>query len=181
MPGEVGVQPPEGAEAGDCAVTAVATRAPGYALLSELEQAGALSPHGLHLTDPDLTYERAVAIGSLLGHMHQSLRFAIGDWLILIEKLFPAEFSQMAEVLGISEKGMLEYVRVSERVPRSVRKLAPSWSHARAVAALETPQQKEWLKTARDQGLSHSALRNALRPPSEDVEREVCEACGRPL
>lgn len=162
-------------------MTAVAVPEQGYALLVELEQAGALSATGLHLTDPDLSYDRYAAIGSLLGQMHQSLRFAIGDWLNLGEHLFSDRFYQAAEALGLSEKGMLEYMRVARAVPRSVRKLAPSWSHARAVAALETPQQKEWLRTARDQGMSHAALRNALRPPSDDAEREVCAACGRPL
>jgi hypothetical protein len=163
-------------------MTAVVNVQPaGYALLTELEQAGALSHTGLHLTDPDLTYERYEAIGSLLGQMHQSLRFAIGDWLNLGEHLFHDRFYQAAEALGLSEKGMLEYMRVARAVPRSVRKLAPSWSHARAVAALEAPQQREWLKTARDKGMSHSALRSALRPVTDDVEREVCAACGRPL
>ena len=105
-------------------------------LLDELAANGALRTTGLYLTNPDLTYNQLEAVGGLLGRMHQSLRFAIGDWLMLMEARFPDKFSQAAEVLGISEAGMQEYLRVSQKVPRSIRRENLSWSHHRAVAAL---------------------------------------------
>jgi hypothetical protein len=156
----------------------------GMELLSELEQNGGISQIGLHLSDPNLSIERAEAIGSLLGKMHESLRFAIGDWLVLVEKLFPEEFSQLSESLGISEEGRREFMRVSERVPRSTRRKALSWSHHRAVAALDPPQQKEWLKRAIDRGLSHHALREELREEGASLPGAsalLCRCCKRPL
>ena len=148
-------------------------------LLDQLALNGALRTTGLYLTDPDLSYEQLEAVGGLLGRMHQSLRFAIGDWLLLMETRFPEKFSQAAEVLGISEEGMREYLRVSEKVPRSVRKEQLSWSHHRAVATLEPSEQKEWLRTAVTERLSHHQLRDRLRPEVE-VEPERCPTCGRP-
>jgi hypothetical protein len=148
-------------------------------LLDQLALNGALKTTGLFLPDPNISYEQLEAVGGLLGRMHQSLRFAIGDWLLLMESRFPEKFSQGAEVLGISEEGMREYLRVSERVPRSVRKEKLSWSHHRAVAALEPKAQKEWLATAVTERLSHHQLRDRLRPDVEEPP-ERCPTCGRP-
>ena len=148
-------------------------------LLDKLAQNGALRLTGLYLTDPNLTYDQLEAVGALLGRMHQSLRFAIGDWLRLMEERFPERFSQAAEVLGISEEGMREYLRVSEKVPRSIRREKLSWSHHRAVAALEPKQQKEWLRRAETERMSHHQLRDELR--HEPEPRDTCRCCGRPI
>ncbi len=150
------------------------------ALLDSLAENGALRTTGLYLTDPDITYEQLEAVGGLLGRMHQSLRFAIGDYLAMMEARFPEKFSQGAEVLGISEEGMREYLRVSEKVPRSIRREKLSWSHHRAVAALEVPEQKEWLERAEARNLSHHQLRDALRI-EEEPDPGVCRCCKRPL
>jgi hypothetical protein len=149
-------------------------------LLDQLALNGALKTTGLFLPDPNITYEQLEAVGGLLGRMHQSLRFAIGDWLLLMETRFPGKWSQAAEVLGISEEGMREYLRVSERVPRSVRSEKLSWSHHRAVAPLEPSKQKEWLKAAVTERLSHHQLRDRLRP-AEVEQPERCPTCGRNL
>jgi hypothetical protein len=163
----------------------IVTEKGGMALLAELEANGAISQIGLHLSDPNLSRDRAEAIGFLLGRMHESLRFAIGDWLLLIENLFPVEWTQMSEALGLSEEGRREFMRVAERVPRSTRRKSLSWSHHRAVAALDPPRQKEWLSKAIANDLSHHALREALR--SEGTTNAArgslttCRCCHRPL
>lgn len=160
-------------------------------LLDQLAVNGALRTTGLYLTDPNITYEQLEAVGGLLGRMHQSLRFAIGDYLLLMENRFPEQFSQGAEVLGISEDGMREYLRVSEKVPRSIRREKLSWSHHRAVAALtkvnadgkidsDVNAQKQWLERAETERLSHHQLRDALRV-DEPPDPGVCRCCHRPL
>jgi len=68
---------------------------------------------------------------------------------------------------------------VAQRVPRSRRRKGLSWSHHRAVAALDPPEQKEWLKRAVDDSLSHHQLREALRNGAAPVDREICPSCGR--
>jgi len=149
-------------------------------LLVQLEQAGALTPTGLTLTDPDMPIGQAEAIGMLLGRMHMSVRFAIGDWLLFIENVYPAEWSQLAEVLNMSERTRGDYMRVSQQVPRSRRRPKLDWSQHRAVAALPPVEQKEWLKKAEDERLSHHALRDALRNGKPDVVPTNCRCCGRP-
>ena len=161
------------------------------ALLDDLARNGALRTTGLYLADPNLTYTQLEAVGGLLGRMHQSLRFAIGDYLLLLENMYPDKFSQGAEVLGISEEGLREYLRVSEKVPRSIRREKLSWSHHRAVAALskvnkdgkiesDVRSQREWLQRAETEKLSHHQLRDALRV-DEPTDPGVCRCCKRPL
>ena len=151
----------------------------GYDLLRRLEEAGALTPTGLTLTDPHMPIEQAAAVGRLLGKMDSSVKFAIGDWLLFTEQVYPEEWSQLVEVLGLSEDRRREYMRVSERVPRSRRREKIDWSHHRAVAALPPPEQKEWLKRAEVEHLSHHALRDALRDGKPRPAKRACQCCGR--
>ena len=148
------------------------------ALLAELEKAGAISIVGLHLAEPDLPYAKFEALCVLLGKMHEAVRFAIGDAIMLGEQLYGEKAYQAFEGLGLSEDGRREYLRVSQRVPRSLRRKDLSWSHHRAVASLDVPEQRLWLKKASDEQLSHHALRDALRegaPPKP----AACRCCGR--
>ncbi len=156
-------------------------RPQGLALLADLEAAGAISVIGLHLSDPDLSYDRYEALCCLLGKMHEAVRFAIGDAILLGEQLYKEQAYQAIEQMGLSETARREYLRVSDRVPRSVRRPELSWSHHRAVAALPPPEQKTWLAKASDERLSHHALRDALRNGAEPVSSTVCRCCGRDL
>jgi hypothetical protein len=132
------------------------------------------------LTDPNVTYDQLEAVGVMLADIRKKVQFAMGDWLLVMEARFPERFSQAAELLELSEKGLQEYIRVAEKVPRSVRRRELSWSHHRAVAALEPPEQKEHLQAAVTERLSHHQLRQRLKP-DDDVPRPVCGECGRVL
>ena len=140
-----------------------------------------LSEIGLQLTDPDLPYERFETICYMLGALHEAVRFAIGDAIIQGEALYGESAYQAFERFQLSEEAMKEYVRVAQRVPRSRRRKGLSWSHHRAVAALEPPAQKEWLKRAVDEGLSHHDMRAALRNGKTQDPVDVCPSCGRRL
>ena len=160
-------------------MTGVEVEPGGYDLLRQLEAAGALTPTGLTLTDPNLPISQAEAIGFLLGKMHMSVRFAIGDWLIFIEHVYPEEWSQLAEVLGLTVETRREYMRVSERVARSRRRPKLDWSQHRAVASLPPPEQKEWLRKAETERMSHHQLRDALRNGAPEATQTHCRCCGR--
>ena len=138
---------------------------------------GALSTTGLRL-DPDTSYEDFEGICFVLGKMHEAVRFAIGDAIIFGEAVFKEEAYQAFEQLSLSEEAMKEYVRVAQRVPRSTRCKNLSWSHHRAVAPLDPPAQKEWLKRAVEEGLSHHALRDALRDGASP-DPSICRCCRR--
>lgn len=151
------------------------------ALLSELEKAGGISVTGLSINRPDLPYEQFEALCILLGKMHEAVRFAIGDAIREGERLYGEKAHQAIALIGVSERGLLEYVRVAEKVPRSIRRDDVSWSHHRAVAPLPPKEQKQWLRRAAEEGMSHHTLREALRNGAEPAEAAVCRCCHRPL
>jgi len=140
-----------------------------------------LSVIGLRLKDPSLSLERFTELCWLLGQMHEAVRFAIGDAIIQGEALYGEESYQAFEEMNISEEARREYVRVASRVPRSRRRKAVSWSHHRAVAALPPAEQKEMLRRAEDEHLSHHAFRDVLRNGAEPRQATTCRCCGRRL
>jgi hypothetical protein len=163
--------------------TSTAGAGKALALISELESAGGLSTIGLHLADPNLPYEQYAALCVMLGKMHEAVRFAIGDAIILGEQLYKERAYQAIEMMNVSENARLEYVRVSSNVPRSTRRKDLSWSHHRAVAALPPAEQKIWLRRASDEHMSHATLREELRNGADPApaQRKTCECCGKPL
>ena len=145
-----------------------------------------LSSIGLKLRDPHLPYEDFEQLCWMLGRFHEAVRFAIGDALLVGPELYGEECEQAYEAMQLSEDARLEYARVSRRVPYSRRRKGLSWSHHRAVAALDPPEQKEWLRRAAEQNLSHHQLRDALREggisqTSPSPDPSLCSCCGRPL
>ncbi len=141
-----------------------------------------LSAVGLTLRDPDLPYEDFENLCHVLGTLHEAVRFAIGDAILQGESLYGEQAFQAFERFQLSEEAMKEYVRVAQRVPRARRRKGLSWSHHRAVAALPPPEQKEWLKRASDESMSHHDMRAALRNTNgAGPEPEVCPSCGKRL
>jgi len=151
--------------------------------MSEIAQAQEwnISELGLKIQDPDLSIERFTDLCWQLGRFHEAVRFAIGDAIIQGEHLFGEACYQAVEEMQLSEDARQEYVRVAQRVPPSRRRKGLSWSHHRAVAALEPAEQKDWLKRAKDEGLSHHALRDELRNGAEPQASTVCRCCGKTL
>lgn len=150
-----------------------------------------LSAVGDQLRNPDLPYDAFEELCARLGHLYVAVKWAdaevklaIGDAILAGERLYGEDAYQAFERFEISEESRRECVRIARQVPKHVRKIGQglSWSHLRAVARLEPAEQRAWLKRASDEGLSHHALRDALRnghePPTE-VER--CPTCNRPM
>ena len=153
---------------------------------------------GLKLRDPDLPFEDFEQLCWMLGRFHEAVRFAIGDALNVGPELYGDECYQAFEVMNLSEDARMEYGRVARQVPYSVRRKGLSWSHHRAVASLkittasgevvpDRKAQKEWLKRAADENMSHHVLREELRDsgisgvPSAGPAIRQCRCCGQTL
>ena len=145
-----------------------------------MEVVGGISVIGLHLADPNLPYEQFEALCLLLGKMHEAVRFAIGDAIIMGEHLYGEKVYQAIESMGLSVDARREYVRVAQQVPRSVRRKDLSWSHHRAVAAMKPKEQRRWLKAASEADMSHHELREAIREGSPPEPPTTCRCCHRP-
>lgn len=144
------------------------------------------------LTDPNLPYTEFEGLCERLGGMYATtkwveaeIKLAIGDAILAGEHLYGQEAYQAYEAFGISEDVRQDCVRLARQIPRSIRKVGRglTWSHLRAVAALEPKEQREWLKRATDENLSHHALRAEIAASRNGIPavREVCPTCQRPL
>lgn len=108
-----------------------------------------------------------------------ALRFEIGDWFVKGEGKLGEE--AYGYVSGFQDATVRQYAWVSARVSTRVKKL--SWSHHRAVAALEEPKQKEWLDRALAENLTATDLNRAIQPKKPKVKRwtldELRERAGK--
>jgi hypothetical protein len=160
-------------------------------LLDQLAANGAYE-HGLHLKNPNISYDEMAALGRMLGRFRDDLNLAIGDWLIQVEIRFPEKFSQAVEELKMNPGLAMDYMRISRQVPQSVRIKNPrhvTHSTYRTVAAFKVvdektgevvtdhARQREVLELVERDDISHHQLRDMLRP--EPVEPERCPTCGQ--
>lgn len=117
--------------------------------------------------DEDAIADRLESIGRFLGANFDAARWWIGEWLLFGEAVLGDRFYQIADAVGLSESTLLDYRRVVERIARSRRNRALSWSHHRAVAAIKDPErQAYWLARAEDEELTTRELRDKI-----DAER----------
>jgi hypothetical protein len=137
-----------------------------------------------NLTLPeDTTPEEFVAVGVALSGIKDAAQWGIGAWLAHGENFMGENFSQYAEVLGISEVSKLQYIRIHLRIAPERRRAELSWSHHRAVAPLDPEDQSRFLQMAIDQNWSKGELEDAIRtelrgtlPPPPGNRRYVVEA-----
>ncbi len=88
----------------------------------------------------------------------------IGDCLNAGERAFGEEYAQALPESPRAQESLRVYMWVASRVPAVTRITSLSWSHHRAVAALEAPEQARWLDRAQAEGWSLKALTAALKP-----------------
>jgi len=123
--------------------------------------------------------ERLLTMGLQLKGMTDEWRFEIGDWVASGEQHLGEEayghFARFEDAFGASYLRGLGWVAAS--VSRETRQLCPSWSHARAVAALPESTQREILTAARDEGLSSRQVSALVRPMPAERERHACPLC----
>ncbi len=94
-------------------------------------------------------------------------QFGVGDWLVLGEARHGEKCAQAIDgqdKTGINPKTLMEYRRVSEKVPYSLRRESLEWYHHKEVASCKTrTERKQWLDLAEEEGLSSAELRRRIR------------------
>lgn len=154
----------------------------GIQLLAELEKAGAITPTALILP-PDTSYEQCEALAAMLGQLHRTSQWLIGDLLNHIERVYGETYAQAAEVTGLSRGALMNYTWVCSKIPRSRRRAKVPFSTHMDVAALEPADQDRWLKEAEKNAWTKEQLRQARQDdegaplPATEVIC-VCPTCG---
>lgn len=143
----------------------LAASASGLELARTLEQAGALTPTSLDLSErPNLTLEQLTALATFFGQLNHSSRWWIADLHEYTEMRHGEYVAQVMEATRLSPQTIENIVSVGKRVPPSRRRPELAFSTHAEVASLPPSEQRHWLKVAKDRGLSKRELRDLIRP-----------------
>jgi len=106
-------------------------------------------------------------------------RWAVGDLILRMEEVYNESAYQFLEPLkeAFGYDALRQYRMVAAAVTQVTRELAPTWSHARAVASLDVEAQGAALATARGEHLSTRDLALLVRPTAPERERHRCPLC----
>lgn len=154
----------------------------GLQLLAALEETGAITLTALVLP-PDISYDECEALAAMLGQLHRTSQWLIGDLLNHIERVYGETYAQAAEVTGLSKGALMNYTWVCSKIPRSRRRPHVHFSTHMEVASLEPAEQDKWLKEADRNKWTKEELRSARKQekqellPPEDHDC-TCPICG---
>jgi hypothetical protein len=119
-------------------------------LIHELEKAGAITPTGLSLSDPNMPFEQWQALCRMLGGLRSATQWWIGDLLNFGEGAYGEKYAQAMDDFGLEYSTLTNYAYVARSVARRRRRVSLSFAHHRLVAALEPKEQSKWLKKAEE-------------------------------
>lgn len=152
----------------------------GIQLLAELEKAGAITNTALILP-PDIPYAQCEALATMLGQLHRTSQWLLGDLLNHIERVYGETYAQAAEATGLTKGALMNYTWVCSKIPRSRRRPHVHFSTHMEVAALEPDEQDRWLAEADRNGWTKEELRHARRAENNltpAISECVCPICG---
>ena len=168
-----------GGGAGDRTVSEVSRRGETLELLRRMEQAGALGPTHLDLSQRlDLDIDNFEAVARFLGRLHDGSKWWIADLLLEAEARFGESSYQIAAATGRSERTLGNWIYVASKVPRSRRREELSFTHHALVAPLDCQAQSKWLQRAVDERLSSRELRDAVNAGRVLEDRDAKEDCA---
>jgi len=121
-----------------------------------------------------MTFERWAALGGLLGRIHGSVGFWVGDWILYGERAYGERYAQGVETCGLSPDTLRGYAWVAERLAPVRRRTGLSWSAHREVAGLAPADADALLDRAEREGLASRDLRRLVQ------ERRALEAGEEP-
>jgi N6-adenosine-specific RNA methylase IME4 len=130
----------------------------------EIAVAGTWSETALELPE-NLSFEDWERTGALLGRIGRACQWWIGDWLNFGERKYGEKYSQAMEATGYEYSTLNSFRYVAQQIELVRRRTSLSWSHHETVAALDPPEQDDWLEKAAAEGWSVSELRRQLKTP----------------
>jgi Family of unknown function (DUF6354) len=127
-----------------------------------------LSKHGQRITIAGAERTRDVLL-----KVHSGTPYYLGDLDRIVESELGEEASQVLDAeayerFGVSDSTRKTYRWVADRVPDENRRIAPSFGHAQAVAALRPDQQRKFLEEARAEDWSVAKLKTQVAASTEE-------------
>ena len=125
-----------------------------------------------------LSLSQWVADGQRLGAIGRGVNWWLGDWLRFGNVKFGERYVRASRITGYDVQTLMNMVYVATRFESGRRRERLSWSHHAELAALEPPEQEEWLTRAENERLSVRDLRAELRRVTRAGETETIAAAS---
>lgn len=107
---------------------------------------GEVTAISLRLYEPEkISYEDYLEMGRLFGVANRQLQWVIGDWLNLVEEIFPDRYSQAIEVTGLAKQTLMNRASICGRIPEERRREGLHFSVHAVVAYMEPRERERWL------------------------------------
>lgn len=132
------------------------------------------TPTGLDLPD-NLDFEEWSVVGCLLAHIESGVMWWIGDWWRYGERAY-GDAARAAAPTGYSAEACRAAAWVADRIESVSRETDLTWSHHRAVAALEPQERNELLSVAKSEGWSVADITAEVR--RRKTARRIGQAAG---
>lgn len=116
--------------------------------------------------------------GRRLGALGRACNWWLGDWVRYGNARYGERYETAARLTGYEVQSLMNMAYVASRFEISRRRETLSWSHHAELAALDPPEQEEWLDRAEREQLSVLSLRIERRLP-ERQPRAVAAGSGR--
>ena len=143
---------------------------PGVALFGFL-----LTETGIRPEQPKTppTFEQWTQLGDVLQFFEGSLQWLIGAWVSYGEAKFGERAAQAVAVTGWKLETVQQAAWVHQAVSEERRDPALSFSHHRAVADLEPPQQSKMLAKAKREDWSSERLRREVQAEKHPEKKAI--------
>jgi hypothetical protein len=135
------------------------------------------------------SYELYEHMGRALGNYNRRMQWVVGDWINLVEDIYPDRYSQAVEATGLSRQTLMNRASICRRIPENRRRAGVPFSVHAEVAYLEPRERESWLDQATKNGWERDELRARRRAAKEvgvgqDAVTSSAETAGelvRPL
>lgn len=122
----------------------------------------AITPNGIEFNE-ELSFEEWTSLGQKLGEVHNSMAFAIGDWINYGQNRWGEKYKEAIKLTGLTYQTVAEYAYVARRIQFFARAKKVDYSIHRTVAKLKDPEEQQyWLGVAKEHDLSVRRLRKSI-------------------
>lgn len=151
---------------------------------------GETTETSLRIYEPEAhSYELYEHMGRALGNYNRRMQWVIGDWINLVEDIYPDRYSQAIEATGLAKSTLMNRASICRQIPENRRRNGVPFSVHAEVAYLEPREREQWLDKARKEGWDRDELRahkpkkrQRELPQPEPVLNEIsthtCPNCG---
>jgi hypothetical protein len=132
-----------------------------------------ITAKGLELPE-SLSVEDWNRFGDFLAQANNSVGFWVGDWINFGERAYGDKYTDAMRVTGFEYGTLMNFAWVANSIKISSRNENLTFKHHQFVAHLPDDQQRQWLSTAEQNGMSTRLLKASIsagRPLADLPER----------